>query len=260
MVPREKLHRLIAVNAPLWAGEAEVFRAYWSWRGRTRETELRWLLRQTFKELQEGFVNNLARVEAALRREDRPLDGEALIEAVSGMLDESRHYLAFAEVYEKVRRGDDPPLTLGRVRNEGDWPENAALRHLRNLHVERHGSIGWRARWFTEAGYCTLFSEGMKLRGGGEIDDAIATACARVYEDEFNHMLQGIAGLETEELSEREWDLLADLTVEQMRCRIPMRNAQFSYPLSEDRVAALCRGGGEPLPFDYARAGLPPPA
>jgi hypothetical protein len=35
-----------------------------------------------------------------------------------------------------------------------------------------------------------------------------------------------------------------------------MRNAQFSYPLSEERVQAIYRGEIKPLAFDYERAQL----
>ncbi len=35
-----------------------------------------------------------------------------------------------------------------------------------------------------------------------------------------------------------------------------MRNAQFGFPLSEERVQAIYRGDIEPLEFDYERAAL----
>src|SRR5260370_41517497 len=44
------IRRLIGVAAPLWAGEAEVVGTYWSSPKRTRETDLLWLRRQSFKE------------------------------------------------------------------------------------------------------------------------------------------------------------------------------------------------------------------
>src|SRR5260221_11158601 len=44
------LKRLIDTAAPYWAGEAEVFRTYWDWSQRTRETDRQWLSRQCSKE------------------------------------------------------------------------------------------------------------------------------------------------------------------------------------------------------------------
>ena len=35
------LKRLVAAAAPYWAGEAAVFRAYWKWNKRTRDTDRR---------------------------------------------------------------------------------------------------------------------------------------------------------------------------------------------------------------------------
>ena len=45
------LRRLIDVAAPYWAGEAEIFRTYWEWSGRSRETDRRWLALQCSKEI-----------------------------------------------------------------------------------------------------------------------------------------------------------------------------------------------------------------
>ena len=39
----DQLKRLIAANAPLWAGEAEIARTYWTAPIRTIETDKKWL-------------------------------------------------------------------------------------------------------------------------------------------------------------------------------------------------------------------------
>ena len=113
-----------------------------------------------------------------------------------------------------------------------------------------------RACKLTEGGYCTLFSEGMALRGRGGLGERIAQACAKVYDDEFGHMLAGIAGIAKENLSDADWQLLERLALAQLRQRIRMRNAQFSFPLTEERVQAIYRGDIQPLHFDFARAEL----
>jgi hypothetical protein len=46
---------------------------------------------------------------------------------------------------------------------------------------------------------------------------------------------------------------LQKLIVEQLKQRIRMRNAQFSYPLAEERVQAIYEGNIQPLAFDYER-------
>ncbi|MEN8197600.1 MAG: hypothetical protein ABFS30_13965, partial [Pseudomonadota bacterium] len=51
MAASTRLRQLIDRSAPLWAGEAEVFRTYWTWDERTRESDRRWLAYQSFKEI-----------------------------------------------------------------------------------------------------------------------------------------------------------------------------------------------------------------
>ena len=116
------------------------------------------------------------------------------------------------------------------------------------------GALGVRSSRFTEGGYCTLFREGMRLKGRGGAEDLIAAACAKVYDDEFGHMLEGIAGLDEEGWSDNEFRLMGKLVIAQLRLRIHMRNAEFSYPLTEKRIQAIFDGEIEPEKFDFQRA------
>lgn len=244
------LEALIAANAPLWAGEAEVFRTYWDWSRRTRETDLGWIANQCYKELFDGFVPRLDQLSREFGEIERGMTRAMVLEAAEGVYQELAHYCAFADAYDALRQGE-PPLDLDTLRN---WKENAELGALRARHRRDHGEIGARAQAFTEGGYCTLYAEGMRLKG--DANDAIAKACSVVYDDEWEHMLHGIAGLEEHGLEPEGWVLLRALTVEQMRLRIRMRNAQFGYPLPEDRLREIDEGNIEPLAFDYRRAGL----
>jgi hypothetical protein len=253
--PTKALVELIDANAPLWAGEAEVFRTYWDWAGRTRATDLQWLARQCYKELFDGFVPRLDQLQSDFPRIERQLDRRTLLEGAEAVYDELAHYCAFADAYDEIRTGG-ASLDFDVLRSSGNWPENAELGSLRAEHRRRYGDIGVRAQAFTEGGYCTLYREGMQLRGRGGADDAIAAACSVVYDDEWDHMLTGIVGLEDQGLEQAAWDLLLALSVEQMRSRVRMRNAQFGRPLPEERLAEIDAGRIDPLPFDYARAGL----
>jgi hypothetical protein len=69
-------------------------------------------------------------------------------------------------------------------------------------------------------------------------------------------MLAGIADIGAEGLGDADWRLMGELVQAQLRQRVLMRNAQFSRPLSDQRIAAIYRGEIEPLRFDYTRAGL----
>jgi hypothetical protein len=96
----------------------------------------------------------------------------------------------------------------------------------------------------------------MALKGRSGVDGKIAQACAKVYDDEFEHMLAGIAGIAEENLGAADWQLMERLVAEQLKARIRMRNAQFGFPLPDERVAAIARGEIRPIEFDYARARL----
>lgn len=256
--PSDGLRGLITANQPLWAGEAEVFRTYWDWDGRTRHTDLTWIARQCYKELYDGFVPRLRQLEEDFSVLERGLPRSAVLEAAETVYEELAHYCAFADAYDALRDGG-PPLDPTELQRSGNWPENAELGEVRARHRRDHGEMGVRAQAFTEGGYCTLYSEGMARRGRGADDELIANACAYVYDDEWDHMLAGISGLDEQGLDAAGWGLLTALTVEQMRLRIRMRNAQFSYPLNPERLGEIDAGNIEPMSFDYRRAGLVAP-
>ena len=254
------LRRVIGIATPLWAGEAEVVRSYWISPARSTETDLLWLKRQCFKEFwgsgvtkfdQGGIVpGSLRRLAEQTANIDTAMDRHEFLDALEGVKAEFSHYTYFADVYDSMRAKGTPKL---HPRMLEEWPEEKQLTALRYRHREAHGAIGMRACKTSEGGYCTLFSEGMKLQGRPGIDGTIAQACSKVYDDEFGHMLSGIAGIAEEGYTESDWKLLETLLAEQLRQRIRMRNAQFSYPLPEERVQAIYRGNIEPLAFDYER-------
>jgi hypothetical protein len=248
-----ELRRLIERSARLWAGEAEIVRSYFGSPARSVASDLRWIARQAYKELWDGVAVQLGRLERALA--GAPGAGaDALSDAAELLRSELSHYRLFADLHEALRGTGDPPLALADLRAAWSWPENDALRRVREAHVARHGELGRRAMRFTEGGYATLFDEGRRLRGRGGADDRIAEVCERLHGDEFEHMLAGIAGIELDSLAREDWVRLEELVVEQLRARLHMRDAQFEHPVGRDRLEALCAGACEPLAFDYARA------
>ena len=257
------LRRVIEAAAPLWSGEAEVVATYFRSPQRTLETDLLWLRRQCFKEFwgsgvarfdRGGIVpGSLGRLAEQAANVDTSISRHEFLDALETVRAELSHYVYFADLHDALRPAGTPKLHPGMLE---EWPEEKELTALRFRHREKHGAIGMRACKTSEGGYCTLFSEGMKLAGRPGVDGRIAQACSKVYDDEFAHMLSGIAGTASGDLSGSDWNLLQRLLVEQLKQRIRMRNAQFSYPLTEARVAAIYRGDIEPIRFDYERAGL----
>jgi hypothetical protein len=269
MTVSRNLQRLIDRAAPYWAGEAEVFATYWTWDKRTRETDRRWLGLQCSKEVWGSglapldlgiFLGPVKELEAAFPKIDKEIDRHAVLDICEGLWAEFAHYCAFADAHDAMAIPGEKKLNPHDVKQS--WKEDLDLSHLRFRHKKENPKLGDRATRFTEGGYCTLFSEGMKLaeRGNdpvhGRNNALIAAACAKVYDDEFGHMLKGIVGLDGEGLSEAEWQLLGDMSVEQLKARILMRNAQFSYPLPERRLKEIFAGSCKPLAFDYDKAKL----
>ncbi|MCB9663332.1 MAG: hypothetical protein H6732_04410 [Alphaproteobacteria bacterium] len=251
MTPSPQLVELVARWAPLWAGEAEVIRAYLDDPARTPARDRRWIVHQAYKEYWDGYAAVLARLHAQVGSPDV----EAAEELAEVLAEELAHYRAFVALHEAL--GPDPagPLTPERARREGPWPENDALRALRAAHRQAHGPLGARAQWLSEGGYVALYREGARLAGRGGFDEAVAHACTAVLEDEIDHMLEGLRGLEEAGLSPDDWQTLGRIVHEQLAQRIRMRHAQFDAPVGPERLEALCRGEADPMPFDWVRAG-----
>lgn len=261
MALNQNLEKLIETSAKLWAGEAEVVRTYWDSPVRTRDTDLLWLQRQCLKEFNgKGlgehkdlgiFLGPLTEIMESFPNIDKGVDRHRILGLIDTIHDEFTHYCLFADVYDAIRDDSSPPLD---PHQPATWDDDMVLTDMRLQHNHTHGKIGKRASHFTEGGYCTLFREGMRLKGRGGADDLIAEACRRIYDDEFSHMLGGIIGLEAEQMSNDDYQLMTGLVVDQLRARIRMRNSEFSYPLGEERIEAIYQGEIEPEPFDLAKA------
>lgn len=263
-----QLKRLIDAAAPYWAGEAEVFRSYWSWERRSRESDRRWLALQCSKEiwgsglapLDKGiFLGPAEELVAAFPRIDIDIDRHAVLDIAEGLRAEFAHYCAFADAHDALALAGEPRLNPHAVKTA--WREDLELSALRFAHKKENAKLGDRATRFTEGGYCTLFSEGMKLREStqgqhGRANTLIAKACASVYEDEFGHMLKGIMGLEGDGLAAADWSTLQRMALDQLRARIHMRNAQFGAPLAGAALERALAGRCEPIAFDYGKAKL----
>ena len=262
MPVKENVRRLIAANAPLWAGEAEIVRSYWTSPVRTRQTDKLWLRRQCWKEyvgvakfagptVEVAMPSELARDLAAMvPKLDDSVDRHELRELLDKVQAEFTHYCLFADIYDSLLEPGEPRINANELTV---WPEEDALakyRHNIRANVKKYA----RATGFTEGGYCTLYSEGAKLKGRPGVDGKIGVACQKVFDDEYGHMMAGVIGVDEEGLSEAEWKELTELTVEQLRLRLAMRNAQFSHPVSDARVTEILAGKIEPIKFDYARA------
>ena len=109
----------------------------------------------------------------------------------------------------------------------------------------------------TEGGYGVLYAAGAALASRrGDDDDLIARACQRVLDDEFNHVLQGIAGADA--VDDEHWALLSELCVAQSATRIHMRDEQFGHrrPGPPRGAGGRARRTGR---LQWERSGFAPP-
>jgi hypothetical protein len=244
------LLRLIDKNAPFWSAEAEVIRSYWDSPVRTPQTDNKWLTHQVYKEYWDGVQPYLSLFNQQLPLANSNEQRQKLMALSEIVHEEVEHFVMFADLF-KVLEGMDYALSPEELKTAGTWAENDALMNVRQQHRAQSAAIGQRATSFTEGGYVALFAEGMKLAGRNNFDNAVADVCKKIYDDEFSHMLLGILETDNEHLADADWTLLEQFTVEQMKKRIIMRNAQFSKPVSEDRMNQLLAGQATPVVFDF---------
>lgn len=248
------LKRLVDLAAPYWAGEAEVVWTYFQSPQRTKETDLLWLRRQCFKEIwgsgvgdkKKGlFQGPAAYLSEVFHKIDKEVDRHAVLDVIDDLRTEFFHYCLFADIYDSLSGEKlDPSQLTG-------WETDHELARIRYEYREQRGKLGYFAVRFTEGGYCSMYAAGMRLTGMGDLNNRIATACEHVYRDEIGHMRSGFIGLAQQELLPPEWEEIAAMTRKILLQRIHMRNEQFSYPLSLERINAIERGDITPMEFDY---------
>jgi len=257
----KNLQGLIEINSPLWAGEAEIIRTYWTSPVRSRGNDKLWLKRQCWKEYaglgdskgpHVGMISDLSvRLPDMVSQLDITLDRHELKELMEKIFVEYTHYVLFSDVHDTLLDAGEKKLNANELR---PWPEEEALAGRRREVRKTHGELGWRATDFTEGGYCTMYSEGAKLKTKPGLDGRIGRACQRVYDDEFGHMMHGVVGVDEAGLTAGDWKELEQLTMEQLKLRLYMRNAQFSHPVSDARMKEIFAGKIESIKFDVKKA------
>jgi hypothetical protein len=231
-----------------WAGEAEVTRTFFS-QPRTKEEHLRWLRLQAHKELQpkpNGIIVRLMNeVRADYDNLEHGVTRTDLLHKIQFLEEEFRHYVLFADVIDYLT---GQHMTTEELQNYS-LPEDERLGDLRKGFAEKYGALGRFASSFCEGGGASLYYEGMQI-GGDPLSDKIAVACRGVYEDEVEHAEVGAIGLEHGAHSEEEWAAARMMVEEISKQRVRMRNEQFGFVLSDERVKEIDAGHIE-LPDRY---------
>ena len=254
MAVDESLKRLVNLAAPFWAGETEVVWTYFQSAIRSKETDILWLRRQCFKEIwgsgvgdkKKGlFQGPIAYLSNVFNEIDLGVDRHEVLNVIDDLKTEFSHYCLFADIHDFLTGAKLNPGALS------SWEADDALARIRYEFRETRGKLGHFTVRFTEGGYCSMYSAGMRLAGTGELNDHIAKACEQVYVDEIGHMRSGLVGLSKEDLSAADWDEIEAMTRQILLQRIHMRNEQFSHPIPAARISAIDAGEIEPMEFDY---------
>jgi hypothetical protein len=98
-MPSPQLEELVKAVAPLFAGEAEVMRTYWTSPVRTPETDRLWLLRQSRKEVwdtplgdQRGlYVGPVEDLLSDFSKIDIEIPREEILDRMEGIYEEFSH-------------------------------------------------------------------------------------------------------------------------------------------------------------------------
>lgn len=233
------LDSVLAALRPYWAAEAEICRTHFSRPDRAPATDAAWLARQAAKELHDGVVPRLARLQSS---PIGTLGADVLARETRELHEEAAHYEAFAVAHDTAARAAGLGLLAeSDLAASVAWPANAELAARRAAHARDHGRAGELATVLTEGGCSALFAAGAAVAGGGPIDDAIGRACRAVLDDEVEHLRSGLDDLATE-LAGVDIALVVDLAVEQSRLRLHMRQEQLDHPVSDERLAELLAG------------------
>ncbi|MGH8632781.1 MAG: hypothetical protein ACRET7_01470, partial [Burkholderiales bacterium] len=172
-------------------------------------------------------------------------DRHEVLEVIDGLRAEFYHYCLFADIHDYLAGGRLNPRQLE------SWTADDKLARLRYEYRDKRRQLGYFAVRFTEGGYCSLYSTGMRLKGSGALNDRIAHACEQVYTDETGHMRDGFIGLAREKLTRKQWDEIGAMSRKILLQRIHMRNEQFGFPLPAARIREIEAGRIEPMRFDY---------
>ena len=160
--------------------------------------------------------------------------------------EEFRHYVLFADVIDTLTGGQITPEELAKY----EYAEETKLRLLRKSYVDEHGDLASFASSFCEGGGASIYYEG-SLVGGNPLNNQIAAACKGVYDDEVDHAAHGAAGLAAEAKTDKEWEQATEMVTAISQQRVRMRNEQFGFPLTDDRLQEIANGKID-LPARYA--------
>lgn len=242
---------LARMAAVFTAGEAEIARAYFDGENRSKETDILFLTSQAGREYSSGLhilQSILERREGDLSSLERNWLSDSLFKAQQ----ELNHGDLCAEILEWLTGWPADMKELFRYDLfDGDptAPNNREQSKLSHLFQEQEqrtepwaGLVQHNSGYgLLEGGGCGMFYSA-SLISGSEVNERIAKAFQIVLEDERDHGPPNIMRVESFIATEEQLKEVKELLRVRGSQRLRYRNEQFSYPLTEERIAELAEG------------------
>ena len=238
------------------AGEAEVATTYFS-RPRPKQDHIRFLMQQTGRELTRVFqlggllANQLAGLGVTV-------DRHTYLKTLEKLHEETNHYVMCHDVLAWLT--GKPPF-IGELRRydifnpDPTLPENeGSIRLSREKKAIEDELAAETAVWarlvgdegVLEGGGAGTFFAASRIKGG-EFERRVADAMKVVLADELRHGADQLERFHDLELTEEDLERIKGYVKRHGDARVRFRNAQFNYPLSEERMREIEAGGIEPL-------------
>lgn len=255
--PRE----LATLAARCAAGEAEIAEAYFNSPKRSSERDALWLEKQAGRELESTFtmLKEVIRstgfgegLSAEFWQDQIPegIDRHKLEENIFKIKQELNHGNYCVDIMERVT--GKPANMREIVRMYNRWnpdpkaPQNEEWCKLAALFREQEARREPWARLITsegllEGGSCGMFYAASLLKGSA-IDNAIGKAFEVVLIDERGHGPANVYDVEKYIKSEQDLESAKQMLYARALQRLRMRNEQFSYPLSWERLKEIMDG------------------
>ena len=238
------------------AGEAEVATTYFG-QPRPKEDHVRFLMQQTGRELTRVFqlggllANQLAGLGVTV-------DRHTYLETLEKLHEETNHYVMCHDLLAWLT-GELP--FVGALRRydifnpDPTLPENeGSIQLSREKKAIEDELAAETAAWaklvgdegVLEGGGSGMFFAASRIEGG-EFERRVAEAMKVVLADELRHGADQLERFHDLDLTEEDLERIKGYVKRHGDARVRFRNAQFNYPLSDERMREIEAGEIEPL-------------
>ena len=229
------------------SGNAEVVRVYFN-RARTRERDINWIKCQAARELTTAwkFLDNLNELRPKFEREIKRGDYESLGRAFVEELEHYRLFVALLEEEFQERIDVGELLTLGVWSDNDRLPENTKKARFERQLRASGDEMAKIALGIGEGGGSGWLIELSRITGG-KLEQRMAGAARKIAGDEMFHGPIHIAAAARRLKTEEELQKVKRTLAQYLSYHLQMKNEQFGYPLSKERLEEIDRGKIEPL-------------